>query len=93
MSRLRRKWEPFRCADCDVNVGEIREYAYAVHSSIWEKSGAGDGSSTYLCVGCLENRLGRELVPDDFDMVAINNRRPAQQSERLQSRIRYTLGS
>lgn len=56
------------CIDCGVHTVQIGEY-YNVHDRIWEESGGEDG---LLCIGCLENRLGRMLVPDDFGYCLIN---------------------
>jgi hypothetical protein len=66
-----------RCADCGSDTlspepGELAEY-YAVHDSLWAEAGmAPDGG--YLCIGCLEARLGRRLYRADFpDQVPINH--------------------
>jgi hypothetical protein len=40
-----------------------------VRDEIWTEAGLGKG---ILCIGCLEKRLGRELVPGDFDDSASN---------------------
>src|SRR5262245_59749408 len=51
-----------RCADCRrCTWGEV----YMVHDHLWEAAGmAPDGG--FLCIGCLETRLGRRLAPADF---------------------------
>jgi hypothetical protein len=36
---------------------------YTVKDAIWTRAGAPDGC---LCIGCLEQRLGRRLKPKDF---------------------------
>jgi hypothetical protein len=36
---------------------------YSVHDKLWRKAGNVSGC---LCIGCLENRLGRYLRPKDF---------------------------
>lgn len=53
----------WRCLDCGADMREVDEY-YLVHDELWlsvvpEKAG-------HLCIGCLENRLGRELAARDF---------------------------
>ena len=64
------------CADCSVNTLEINEY-YSVHNNLWkeaikiepilnEKERKKNGKWTMLCIGCLEQRLGRELTCEDF---------------------------
>jgi hypothetical protein len=40
--------------------------AYIVRSRVWEAANM-DGWGGCLCIGCLENRLGRRLKPKDFD--------------------------
>jgi hypothetical protein len=38
---------------------------YMVKTSVWKKAGM-KYSSGCLCIGCLEERIGRELTPKDF---------------------------
>ena len=40
---------------------------YTVHLHVWEKTELGDWGGC-LCIGCLEKRIGRRLMPDDFPM-------------------------
>lgn len=77
----RRKWN---CLDCRQDTGKMREH-YFVKTEIWMKV----HHSVYgmLCVGCLENRLGRQLRADDFTDAHINNPRLYDMSDRLRSRI------
>ena len=42
-----------------------------VHPHIWEGAGLGPDAG-YMCIGCLEGRLGRELLPMDFIEAPIN---------------------
>jgi len=39
---------------------------YSVHSSVWEAAGMSPKGGC-LCIGCLEQRLGRQLHPTDFE--------------------------
>ena len=39
---------------------------YTVKSPVWKAANM-DGWGGCLCIGCLENRLGRRLKPKDFD--------------------------
>jgi hypothetical protein len=71
-----------RCADCDVDTLAIGEY-YMVLDEVWEQAWPGRRRhfSTrhsrhkprrvrqFLCVGCLEARIGRQLNRDDFAAV------------------------
>ena len=92
--RSRHPWPP-RCADCSVETYSIGQ-GYMVEHSIAAQAGIGrhDG---YLCIGCLERRLGRKLTHDDFMDVPINTMtefyRPGRttlqifRSERLRDRM------
>jgi hypothetical protein len=74
----------FVCHDCGVDTLGLGEY-YMVHSWIWEVYGTGDGM---LCVGCLEARLGNELVGSDFLDCELNtNHVVYPKSPRLLERI------
>jgi len=93
MGRRKRK-DPFECTDCGKNTSKINEY-YMVHDSVWgaanmETNAAFEQGLTnirrpdgMLCVGCLENRLGRQLTPADFTDAEVNRWRA---SDRLKSR-------
>lgn len=76
------------CIDCGVDTAEIREY-YMIRSEVWLGAGMkhdhepGDGM---LCIGCLENRIGRRLVASDFPDYPIN-RGAFRQSDRLRNRM------
>lgn len=74
------------CADCGDDVDALHEFAYMVRPILWADHGAGDG---VLCVGCLEERLGRHLVPSDFWDVPLN-RLAHVQSPRLRQRLGVT---
>ena len=79
--RARIKMNKEKCKDCKEEV--IREY-YMVWDEIWENAGMKcDGGQ--LCIGCLEKRIGRELVPDDFLEAPIND--GYRSSDRLLDRL------
>ena len=59
-----------RCTDCGVNTRAARE-VYMVEVALWKAHGAGRG---FLCVGCLEGRLGRKLTVEDFKLCPLNLR-------------------
>jgi dissimilatory sulfite reductase (desulfoviridin) alpha/beta subunit len=70
------------CRDCGVDTFAIREY-FMVHDELWdslvpERVG-------YLCIGCLEECIGRRLVPADFTHAPINAPAPGD-SDRLTDR-------
>jgi hypothetical protein len=75
------------CKDCEIDTFEIDEY-YMVNDEIWNKIAPDDENKIdyFLCIGCIENRLGRELVQQDFPMdIPVNSR--GKHSSRLQNRI------
>jgi hypothetical protein len=75
---------PWVCVDCRADTRILNEY-YMVHDHVWP-IGKFDGM---LCIGCIEKRIGRQLVPEDF-------KTPMDYeagSERLRSRWRPRTGS
>lgn len=74
------------CSDCHINVGNygkdsVDEYAYMVHDYLWPKE------CKFLCVCCLENRLGRQLTYKDFDFDIPLNWLDMSRSDRLIDRL------
>lgn len=72
------------CADCerDTHAWHDQEM-YMVVDALWEAYGAGEG---FVCIGCLEARMGRELRAEDFQDVKLHqDERP--RSERLSNRL------
>lgn len=59
--RWRETGDPQPCMDCDLDCHD--EY-YVVHHHVWRE--AVGRRAGFLCVLCLEERLGRRLDPDDF---------------------------
>ena len=55
------RYEPIPCKDCGVNTKDSE--FYMVCDKIWEQV---QGGEDYLCIGCLEKRLGRKLTRSDF---------------------------
>jgi hypothetical protein len=70
------------CAKCGCDYDEF----YMVHDHVWA-AGSLDKYDGWLCVGCLENRLGRKLRPDDFNDAPINREIATDQSLRLRDRL------
>lgn len=82
------------CADCGVGTITLGEY-YMVKDDVWEKAWVGRLKSwhvlpgqQYLCVGCLETRIGRTLVACDFTDALVNDPTDPTMSERLGRRLR-----
>lgn len=72
------------CMDCGVNTGYtgIAEY-YHVWEEVWnialgrpdaptDEFVPGLTDAGYLCIGCIEERLGRRLTVEDFSDAPIN---------------------
>lgn len=57
------------CADCGTDTCPsemgLRAEAYMVHDEVWAAAGMGPKGG-HLCIGCIENRLGRRLAATDF---------------------------
>jgi hypothetical protein len=53
-----------------------------VHDRLWAAAGLDpdalhmDGDGDYLCIGCLEARIGRRLGPGDFTGAPVNDPHP-----------------
>ena len=76
-----------RCLDCRVDTIEADEY-YRVRDDVWRGAAPEDAPTIaiFLCIGCLEARIGRRLVPADFVDVPVN-RPPGLFSARLLDRL------
>jgi hypothetical protein len=60
------------CVDCAVDTLAAGEW-YMVHDYVWEQAVISPGQPFfYLCIGCLEKRLGRTLMASDFTDVPTN---------------------
>jgi hypothetical protein len=88
----------FRCQDCNTNL-QIRPAGldaalgggwqgdwFMVKDRVWRR-GQRAGKCRFLCVGCLENRIGRKLTTDDFRRSAKVNF-VGQKSAKLRRRMR-----
>jgi len=75
------------CALCRVDTLAIREF-YIVKNEVWDAAVGPDSfiDYSYLCIGCLELRLGRRLVPSDFTDAPVNEIHEAK-SPRLRDRL------
>lgn len=84
----------WRCTDCGINTWEIGEVQFQVKPSVWGIAYPGynqhhaELGSSRPCIGCLEGRLGRRLVADDFTTGHTTSR---LHSPRLNSRIIRTV--
>src|SRR5262249_38235056 len=63
---------------------------YMVHDHVWEQACQVSPRAIprFLCIGCLEERLGRMLTPDDFKDCLLNDPdKPQGASSRLRKRL------
>jgi hypothetical protein len=62
------------CHDCGINTLPLaqpdRAEYYMVQHAIWDEFGPDKG---YMCIGCLETRMGRKLNSADFLDVPVND--------------------
>lgn len=58
-----RSGRTYHCADCCADLAVLGADYYMVQHSLWRLFGAGRG---YLCIPCLESRMGRRLTREDF---------------------------
>jgi hypothetical protein len=72
------------CVLCGVDTDAIGEF-YMVDDELWEKYGVHHHGQ--LCIGCLEERLGRKLTPADFTDATLNSDPSEPRSQRLTDRL------
>src|SRR5262245_28357204 len=60
-----REWvEDVLCRDCGVNTDFHGEHYYALDDDLWRQ--VTPDNARFLCLDCLERRLGRPLAANDF---------------------------
>jgi hypothetical protein len=85
------------CGGCGIDTGwdGLGEW-YTVTNEIWEqawpntsnaKKNNPNGPRYFLCIGCLEEKLGRKLTRHDFVNNNVLNRPTSSQSKRLLNRL------
>jgi hypothetical protein len=88
------------CADCDGSVGGMGEWCL-LKSSVWEKAWPKTGQKSsrakmpmkhFLCIGCIEKRIGRTLTRADFDMRSKHNKPHPRRQFPMSRRLRNRLG-
>ena len=83
-----------RCADCGVGTLTLGEY-YMVLDHVWEQAWAGRRKPWHgkvpgqeiLCIGCLEQRIGRTLTAGDFTDAPVNDPTYSDISDRFLDRL------
>jgi hypothetical protein len=87
---------PTTCDGCGDDVTPYDDYGrpveggwewYMVRAEVWEAAASSQGEQPrFLCIGCLEGRIGRQLTRADFADAEIN--KPGWvASERLMNRL------
>ena len=72
--------------NCDDCQGSTTGEHYLVHDAVWFE--ATPDAEGWLCIGCLEARLGRRLIPADFQPINLNfNQLIEDRTERFQNRV------
>jgi hypothetical protein len=73
------------CLHCGVDTVRLNEHFY-LKNEVWNQVHSSERG--FLCVGCVELRLGRRLNKDDFTSVSINRFHPGvRKSQRLIERL------
>jgi hypothetical protein len=75
------------CADCSADTFALGEW-YMVKDNVWQQAGMEFG---FLCIECLECRLGRTLTASDFTAAPVNNPDRRTKSDRLRDRLTTKL--
>jgi hypothetical protein len=65
MTKRYRGHKADKCIDCGINTTTIGEY-YVVNDEVWTAAVCKPNQRGMLCIGCLEARLRRRLLPSDF---------------------------
>ena len=82
----------FKCVDCGHDTRTPPREYYAVHNALWLEACAVEpvlpGVRGMLCLGCLEQRLGRELTRTDFKECGLTHHPRPKSSKRLLDRLR-----
>jgi len=56
------------CIACSVDVSAIKEYSYMLRHELWIViHGCLSWQGGIWCIGCLEEKMGRQLTHGDFD--------------------------
>lgn len=58
-----------------------------VHNELWEALTQEFNGAGFLCIGCLEHRLGRHLKSSDFTEVPVNEIFHGRKTARLLNRL------
>jgi hypothetical protein len=84
------------CADCGIGTNTLDEW-YMVRDDVWQQAWCDRRKSwqllpgqEVLCIGCLEQRLGRTLMACDFTDAPVNDPNQRLISKRMRDRLTAT---
>ena len=80
----RKLYLPLPCATCGTDVIDER---FMVRDHVWETEAGLAKDAGWLCVECLEDRLGRTLTAADFEDCLLNTDSRYPRSHRLKERL------
>lgn len=80
----------FKCMDCAMCTLCNDEY-YMVQNELWSE--AIPEKHGMICIGCIEQRLGRLLTKDDFTDAPLNSMNLVMGSTRLRNRLTQIAAS
>lgn len=84
------------CADCGVDGLAPGGEWYMVYDEVWQRAWPGSRGKIYsqefLCIGCLEKRIGRTLTAFDFTDAPVNDPNDPYIPARLRDRLTATQG-
>lgn len=75
------------CVECGIDTDQIGEY-FSLKDEVWKAAEHAE-TDHMLCIGCLEARIGRKLVPADFTDAPINSPGRWPHSDRMKDRLGY----
>lgn len=77
--------DPELCADCGADVGASGEFLYMLEDAVWRQ--ANPNLAGFLCIDCVERRLGRRLKVADFQVDNPCTRRGVKDNDRIRRRV------
>jgi hypothetical protein len=92
VKKIKAELAEMSCIDCGMEAyfAPGNEY-YMVHDEVWTAAGLPLNGGGMLCIGCLEQRLGRELTLSDFPDFPVNRIMAVYGSLRLRQRMGINL--
>lgn len=76
------EYPEFKCVSCGVNTLQLGEY-YMIHRELWVAVTGKRERKKMMCIGCVEQRLGRALNFHDFTTAPVNSSMALGKSSRF----------